>query len=170
MSSTAGQPSAPEAAPVLLCYDGSDDARLAIAAAGEMLGPRSAVVLVVWEPVAVWEPYDPGAILSATVSKLASRALGLDEIGADLAREKLDEGVGLAQAAGFRTTGRTLRGKPWRVICDVASEIGADPIVLGARGLGRVESVLLGSVSTGVVNHARRPVLVVPAHRAPSPG
>ena len=41
--------------PVLLCFDGSDDAAHAILRAGEMLGPRSAVVLTVWEPVAVCE-------------------------------------------------------------------------------------------------------------------
>jgi len=35
-------------------------------------------------------------------------------------------------------------------------------IVLGARGLSRVESILLGSVSSAVVTHAKRPVLVVP--------
>jgi len=34
--------------PVLLCYDGSEGAAAAIAAAGTMLGPRKAVVLTVW--------------------------------------------------------------------------------------------------------------------------
>jgi Universal stress protein family len=47
-------------------------------------------------------------------------------------------------------------------ICQVGGALGAEPIVLGARGLGRVESALLGSVSTAVVFHAKRPVLVVP--------
>jgi hypothetical protein len=39
--------------PVLLCFDGSNDAATAIAKAGELLGPRLAVVLTVWEPVAL---------------------------------------------------------------------------------------------------------------------
>jgi nucleotide-binding universal stress UspA family protein len=38
--------------------------------------------------------------------------------------------------------------------------------VLGARGLGRVESVLLGSVSAAVVIHVGRPTLVIPHHEA----
>ena len=52
-------------APALLCFDGSRDAAAAIAKAGELLGPRSAVVLSVWEPTRVWEPWDPVTIVSA---------------------------------------------------------------------------------------------------------
>jgi hypothetical protein len=50
-------------APVLLCFDGSGDARAAIAKAGAMLAQGTAVVLTVWEPVASWAPYDPATIL-----------------------------------------------------------------------------------------------------------
>jgi len=75
--------------PVLLCFDGSDDAATAITQAAELLAPRRAVVLTVWEPVATWEPYDPATILSAPLSKLVSRALGVDEIAAELAEEKV---------------------------------------------------------------------------------
>lgn len=45
----------------------------------------------------------------------------------------------------------------------------ARPIVLGARGLGRVESMLLGSVSIAVIFHSKRPVLVVPHPDAEPP-
>jgi hypothetical protein len=45
------------------------------------------VVLTVWEPVATWEPYDPATILSAPLSKLVSRALGVDEIAAELTEQ-----------------------------------------------------------------------------------
>ena len=150
------------AGPVLICYDGSEDAAAAIATAGRILGPRRAVVLTVWEPVAVWQPYDPATGLTAPLSKLASRALGLDEIARDLAEERVVRGGELARQAGFEAEGRTTGGKPWRAICDVANDIDAEPIVIGARGLSRVQSALLGSVSAAVVQHARRSVLVVP--------
>lgn len=129
-----------------------------------MLGARKAVVLTVWEPIAVWEPHDPGAVLGAAIGKLVSKELGLDELAADLAREKLQKGIELASAAGFEPEGRVTRGKTWRAICEVADELDAEPIVVGARGLGRVQSVILGGVSSAVVLHAKRPVLVVPAH------
>jgi nucleotide-binding universal stress UspA family protein len=151
-------------APILLCFDGSEDAAAAIAAAGRSASSREAVVLTAWEPIATWQPYDPATILTAPLERLASNALGFDQIARELAEEKLAKGVELAREAGFRAQGRVARGKAWRVICDVAAELEPEVIVLGARGLGRVESALLGSVSAAVVAHAKHPVLVVP-HR-----
>ena len=116
---------------MLLCFDGSDDAVTAIARAAELLAPRRAVVLTVWEPVATWEPYDPATVLSAPMSKLVSRELGVDEIAAELAEEKVKQGVALASSAGFAAQGRVTHGKTWRAICDVAREIDAAAIVLG---------------------------------------
>jgi nucleotide-binding universal stress UspA family protein len=146
----------------LLCFDGSEDAASAIAEAGRVLAPRRAVVLTAWEPVEEWEPYDPVTILTAPLERLVANATHLDEIVRDLAREKMERGVTLATDAGFETAGRLVKGKPWRVICAVGEEVNADPIVVGARGLGRIQAALLGSVSTAVVFHAKRPVLVVP--------
>ncbi len=156
--------------PALLCFDGSEDAAHAIVRAGELLGPRSAVVLSVWEPVRVWQPYDPATAITAPLSRLASNALGLDEIARDLAEERATAAVEIARRAGFDARSRVTGGKPWRVICDVADEIDADPIVLGARGLSRVQSALLGSVSAATVQHTRHAVLVVPRHaESPEP-
>ena len=151
-------------APVLLCFDGSEDAAAAIAEAGRVLSSAEAVVLTVWEPVSVWEPYDPATILSAPLERLAANALGLDEITKELAREKLSKGVELARQAGFSAEGRIAEGKTWRTICDVASEVDADAIVLGARGLGRVGGVLMGGVSSAVAVHSKVAVLIVPHH------
>jgi nucleotide-binding universal stress UspA family protein len=152
---------AQDAHPVLLCFDGSNDAATAIAKAGELLGPRAAVVLTVWEPVALWQPSDPATILTAPVSRLASKELGLDEIASQVARETSDQGVALARTAGFEVRGSVAKGKSWRAICDEAEKLDAELIVVGARGLSRVQSALLGSVSNAVVVHAHRPVLVI---------
>jgi nucleotide-binding universal stress UspA family protein len=148
---------------VLLCFDGSGDAVNAITVAGELLGSHAATVLTVWEPLAILEPYDPGAVLSAGVSRLAAKELGLDEIASDIARSTVERGVELARRAGFAATGQISSGKPWRAICEIADKLDAAPIVVGARGVSRVQSALLGSVSTAVTTHARRAVLVVPA-------
>lgn len=71
----------------------------------------------------------------------------------------------LARAARFDAQGRTARGKPWKAIGEVAHELDAATVVLGARGLSRVQSVLLGSVSAAVSAHADRPVFII--HQRP---
>lgn len=53
-----------------------------------------------------------------------------------------------------------IRGRAASVIVDEARAMGADLIVVGHRGHGRWESMLLGSVSSEVVDHASCPVLV----------
>jgi nucleotide-binding universal stress UspA family protein len=135
---------------------------MAIASAGRLLTPGLAVVLTVWEPVAVWQPYDPATILSAPLEKLAANALELDQIAKQVGQDTLARGVELAGEVGFRPQGRLASGKAWRAICRVAAELSAEVVVLGARGLGRVEGMLLGSVSSAVALHARCPVLIVP--------
>ena len=45
----------------------------------------------------------------------------------------------------------------------IANARDAELIVVGRRGLGTVRSLVLGSVSSYVVQHATCPVLVVPA-------
>lgn len=52
-------------------------------------------------------------------------------------------------------------GKPSEMILSVAEEEKADLIVLGARGLGMVKELLLGSVSHRVLAHAHCPTLIV---------
>lgn len=147
--------------PILLCFDGSSDAENAIRGAGDLLGPRPAVVITVSEPLRLWEPSDPATILNAPIGKLLAKALQLEEIIDEVAQEQVNRGVALARAAGFDAHGRVARGKPWRAICEVANQIDAEAIVLGARGLSRVESALLGSVSATVSSHAGRPVLII---------
>ena len=49
-------------------------------------------------------------------------------------------------------------GEPWRVIVEVAGEIGADMIVLGARGHGHEA---IGATASGVLAHAAQDVVVV---------
>jgi monovalent cation/proton antiporter MnhG/PhaG subunit len=56
-------------------------------------------------------------------------------------------------------------GDPATVILDEADAVQAELIVMGSRGLGAVESMLTGSVASGVLDQAPCPVLVA---RSPS--
>jgi nucleotide-binding universal stress UspA family protein len=52
-------------------------------------------------------------------------------------------------------------GRPVDEIVEAAGRPDVDLVVVGARGLGALERILLGSVSEGVLRHADRPVLIV---------
>jgi nucleotide-binding universal stress UspA family protein len=150
---------------VLICFDGSDGATEATAAAGRVLGTRRALVLTVAEPPDPWELYDPGAVLSATVAKLARTRLGLEEIAREQAAATNQHGVELAGTAGFSATGQVVSGKPAEAIRRAAAESGAELVVMGTRGRSRVQVAVLGSVSAAVITHATCPVLVIPTPR-----
>jgi hypothetical protein len=79
-----------DARPVLLCFDGSEDARRAIDAAGRLLAPRPAVVLTVWEAARDITALDP---LGDAVGRLSGIYAELDEAGLHAAREAAERGV-----------------------------------------------------------------------------
>ena len=151
---------------MLLCFDGSDGAAEAIAAAGALFAPSRAVVLTVWEPFELWAPWDPATVVDAGIAKVTSEARELDDIAREAATQTSERGAELARTAGFEAGTEVLGGKHWRTICDAGQELDARVIVLGARGLSPVKSMLLGSVSSSVIAHADRPVLVVHASDA----
>ena len=53
-----------------------------------------------------------------------------------------------------------LEGSPAKAVLELARSRDVDLIVIGSRGLGALKGALLGSVSSAIVHHADRPVLV----------
>ncbi len=142
-------------APILICYDGSDDAQRAIDAAADLLGPRRAVVLDVGPPLTAAE----SLVATAPVTPGAA----FEELNKDDARQRARAGAELARRAGFIAEPRAgLAAPTWEGIVDAADEIDAAVIVLGSRGLKGAREVFEGSVSHDVAEHAGRPVLIVP--------
>ena len=141
--------------PVLLSYDGSEDAKHAISEAATLLGPRSALVLTVWQDAAGIPSFAWAAPIPDLDALLSAVREG--------ARRVADEGVELARAAGFTATPLVVEsaGPVWVGVVDAADEHDVAAIVMGSRGLSGVKSLLMGSVSNAVVHHATRPVLVV---------
>jgi nucleotide-binding universal stress UspA family protein len=79
---------------------------------------------------------------------------------------RLEEEVhSIKEAGGKVAQAHAKVGRPDAEIVTLAEELGADLIVVGSRGLGPLlgplKRVLLGSVSSSVVRHAYRSVLVV---------
>jgi nucleotide-binding universal stress UspA family protein len=155
--------------PALIAYDGSEDAAAAVTRAGALLTPREALVVCVWQSLSALLLHTDVEGLTGTMREAAEE---LDAEDAQEARRIAAEGAELARAAGFTAEPRALRGrpKPWRTLVDEAESADAAVIVSGRRGLGAIASGLLGSVSSGLLNHARRPLLVVPAPEDDGPG
>ncbi len=91
-----------------------------------------------------------------------------DEIGREartleeeVAQSSYDKASEVLETAGFTTKHITKNGHPSRMIIQVAEEMNADMIALGARGHSAVYRVVLGSTADFVANHAKCSVLVV---------
>lgn len=83
------------------------------------------------------------------------------EIAARVRAALLDNVVAVARQEGTACTLRQEEGHAAEQILCVADTIEADLVVMGHRGLGGFQSLLLGSVSTRVAHHAACPVLVM---------
>lgn len=66
-------------------------------------------------------------------------------------------------------TSEIIEGPPSRVIVEEVERWGADLIIMGSRGLGAWNRLLLGSVSSAVVHHAVCSVEVVRRQQADRP-
>ena len=142
---------------VVVGVDGSDGSRIAAGWAVTEARLRGAALQAVhaWEvpmiygPVGIGFPYDTSGLESA-------------------ARELLDEVVdgALADADGAAVDVERIvsAGGPASSILETAA--GADLVVIGRRGLGGFQRLLLGSVSEHVARHAPCPVVVMPATAA----
>ncbi len=81
---------------------------------------------------------------------------------ASLRAELENEWTDVARDAGITPETVLRDGHPVQVVLDVADEVDADVIAVGTRGGGGFPQQLLGSTSTQLAQHSRRPVLVVP--------
>ncbi len=139
---------------IVVGVDGSDSSRVAAGWAVTEARLRGAALHAVhaWEvpmiygPVGIGFPYDTSGMETA-------------------ARELLDEVVdgAVAGAGGDAVAIERIvsPGGPASSILDAAA--GADLVVIGRRGLGGFQRLLLGSVSEHVARHAPCPVVVMPA-------
>ncbi len=152
---------------LLIGYDGSTDARHAIAAAARTIDTGTALVITVWDVIAPAEAISPfGAGVPPAADPATAERLALS---------KAREGAGLASAGGFASefgvrAGSGIGGIA-EALLDAADGWDADLIVVGRRDMSRLRELVLGSVSDAVVRDAVRPVLVVPVEkpRPPAP-
>jgi len=140
---------------VLLAIDGSDASMSAVALAAALpLPPGSALEVVSVIP----DSFAPEGAVWPNVVRI-DPPTDRTRINDDVSRRLLEVAERL-RAADRTVEVRVLDGRPATEIVAEAERFEADLIVMGARGLSAVRRLLLGSVSSEVVDHAPCPVLI----------
>jgi nucleotide-binding universal stress UspA family protein len=135
---------------ILVGLDASDRARAIMDYAVE-LARKTGAKLVLFRAVGV--PVDlPAQAFSVSPSQLAPILLNqatdsVKRLAASVPPELIDHV-------------ETDVGTPWQSLCNAASTLNADLIVVGSHGYGALDR-LIGTTAARVVNHAPCPVLVV---------
>jgi nucleotide-binding universal stress UspA family protein len=147
---------------ILICYDGSADAKATIEHGAQLLNGQPATVLTVWQPFIELLAHSPSGF--GLVPGIVDTE-EIDKAARQSAEERAEEGAELARGVGFDAQPRTCSHETTtsEAILVEAEAIGAEAILIGSRGLTGLKSLLLGSVSHGVIQHADRAVIVVPS-------
>ena len=143
----------PRTGGILVGVDGSDHSRVALDWAIDEVLARGAPLTVVYVFPALrgWNtPISPAYFEEFEAEAKTRLADFLSQVAA---LEKLPDVTRLVVA-----------GNPAEVLVDMSGHV--DLLVVGSRGHGGFRSLVLGSVSTQCVQHARCPVVVVPAGAA----
>jgi nucleotide-binding universal stress UspA family protein len=147
------------AASLVIATDDSCDARLAVdfvATSGLFAGATTTVVEAVDVPATWWLGFSP------TDAMLATRVY--DDVVTD-GRHRGEAFVANAAArlriAGFEPSTKVREGAAVPVILDEATRQAADVIVLGTRGHGLLQRLVMGSTARRVLHQAAASVLIV---------
>ena len=146
-------------AEVVVGIDGSPASQAAVRWALEDVARRGGGRLHVayaWEyPIAAMAPSPVGTVVPPGDEMQSAANEALDTMVRDLNLDAITPpGVKVEKVVG--------EGSPAQVILRLADQVDADLVVVGARGRGGFVGLLIGSVATQVVNHARRPTVIVP--------
>jgi nucleotide-binding universal stress UspA family protein len=134
---------------ILVAYDGSEHSRKALDTAVKVTQCSNGKlkVLYVFDKV-------PLVLGDDETARFIERAM-------NKGRERLAEATLHLRDSGIAFDTDTVEGPAAEAILRVAKLEGCDLIVMGSRGLGMVQGLLLGSVSYRVLHHATIPVLIV---------
>ncbi|MDA8068584.1 MAG: universal stress protein [Actinomycetota bacterium] len=144
---------------ILIAYDGSDDAKAAVERAGKLFPGAAATILTVWQRSIDAMTRAGGGI---TV------ALDFEVMDADAERAAANTaaaGAELAREASLDAQPQTavVKSTVAGAVLATAMEAGAAAVVCGSRGHSGLLSLMLGSVSHHLIQHAEIPVVVVPS-------
>jgi nucleotide-binding universal stress UspA family protein len=154
--------------PILIAYDGSPSARVAVQEAGTLFAPGRALVLTVWEPALaeLMLAPDPTGMGATMLPFDPSFTQEVEHASEERAWTLARDGAALAGGAGLDAEPLAVEdvAHPADAIVDTAAQHHARAIVIGSRGHRGLRSKLLGSTSADVLRRSSRPVVVVRHH------
>ena len=136
---------------VLVPVDGSPASLRALDFAIEMMGQHSDTSFVLLN------------VQNISAVDLAGAAMGSDwqEAASQASDRALKEAVGKAQAAGIAFKSIVRTGQTAEAIAQAAHDEGVGHIVMGTRGLGSIQGLLLGSVAMKIIHLAQVPITLL---------
>jgi nucleotide-binding universal stress UspA family protein len=144
---------------ILLGNDGSASAESMIQAVAKRSWPEKTEARIVSVASTL---VNPVGVIEGNLQEPALTAMEkVNEQERTWLRKSSEEAAKVLRAAGLSATDVVLEGDPRQQLIDEAERWNAEAIFLGARGLGRLQRLLLGSVSSYVVRHAHCTVEVV---------
>ena len=139
---------------VVVGVDGSEQSCHAATVSADLARRNGAtlhLVTIVRPPEGWW-----GIVGSPPTPSALSKSL------TDAQREILDSVVASIDLTDIEVIQDEEVGDPARMLLDYARRVDADVMVIGRRGAGLIERLMLGSVANRVVHDAECPVLLVP--------
>jgi nucleotide-binding universal stress UspA family protein len=145
--------------PLLICFDGSEEALAAVEAAAALFASRTAVV------ACYWQPFGSTKRLGVDLLEFVQDPASINKREEQSARDFAEQGASLAAAGGLvaRAEAMATDSPIADTILTHAEELGAAAIVLGAQSRSRLRSLILGSAANEIVQRATVPVFVAPS-------
>ncbi|HET6382107.1 MAG TPA: universal stress protein [Armatimonadota bacterium] len=132
---------------ILACTDGSGYGVEAVKMAGDIASHFNA-------ELSVLHVFSIPAIIDPSV-------LALEDAMGESHQAVEDQTASALGSTGVKYHFLRRDGHPVETILQVIEDEEPDLVVMGSRGLGGFRSLLVGSVSDGVLRHSHRPVLIV---------
>jgi len=139
---------------ILVAYDGSFMSREAIENAKDYANLNKNVEIHI---ISILETTGPVTNMQVRKSMLEDLKQKLQPQMDEIEKEFIEKGIKVIT----KLIAQVDQESPGKVICDYAKKNNIDVIFMGSRGLGKVKSLFLGSVSKYVVNNTDAHVFIL---------